>query len=138
MLYTQNVMFEILRLSQGKMYIFNSDGNQGISSVVFDSLSCEETQRETTISYKTELTLIKNLNTNFKQLVLYVITWCTKQRRILNLLKSIYLYFKLADHIWGQHQVRVYMCRSYDIAYQQLLQQYHILFIETNVIYMYI
>lgn len=128
-------MFEILRLSQGKMYIFNSDGNQGISSVVFDSLSCEETQRETTISYKTELTLIKNLNTNFKQLVLYVITWCTKQRRILNLLKSIYLYFKLADHIWGQHQVRVHMCRSYDIAYQQLLQQYHILFIKTNVIY---
>lgn len=128
-------MFEILRLSQGKMYIFNSDGNQGISSVVFDSLSCEETQRETTISYKTELTLIKNLNTNFKQLVLYVITWCTKQRRILNLLKSIYLYFKLADHIWGQHQVRVHMYRSYDIAYQQLLQQYHILFIKTNVIY---
>lgn len=128
-------MFEILRLSQGKMYIFNSDGNQGISSVVFDSLSCEETQRETTISYKTELTLIKNLNTNFKQLVLYVITWCTKQRRILNLLKSIYLNFELADHIWGQHQVRVYMCRSYDIAYQQLLQQYHILFIKTNVIY---
>lgn len=81
-------MFRILRLSQGKMYIINSDGNQGISSVVFDSLSCEETQRETTISYKTELTLIKNLNTNFKQLVLYVITRCTKQRRILNLLKK--------------------------------------------------
>lgn len=128
-------MFQILRLSQGKMYIYNLDGNQGISSVLFDSLSCEETQRETTISYKTELTLIKNLNTNFKQLVLYVITWCTKQRRILNLLKSIYLNFELADHIWGQHQVRVYMCRSYDIAYQQLLQQYHVLFIETNVIY---
>lgn len=48
-------MFQILRLSQGKMYItcINSDGNQGISSV-FDSLSCEETQRETTISYKTK------------------------------------------------------------------------------------
>lgn len=47
-------MFGILRLSQGKMYIYNSDGNQGISSVLFDSLSCEETQRETTISYKTK------------------------------------------------------------------------------------
>lgn len=45
----------ILRLSKGKMYIFNSDGNQGISSVLFDSLSCEETQRETTISYKTKI-----------------------------------------------------------------------------------
>lgn len=46
-------MFQILRLPQGKMYIINLDGNQGISSV-FDSLSCEETQRETTISYKTK------------------------------------------------------------------------------------
>lgn len=52
-------MFEILRLSQGKMYIYNSDGYQGISSVLFDSLSCEETQRETTISYKTKSKLLK-------------------------------------------------------------------------------
>lgn len=136
MLYAQNVMFEISRLSQGKMYIFNSDVNQGISSVLFDSLSCEETQRETTISYKTKSKLIKKFKHKLQTIgsICNYMVYQTKEDT--ESIKSIYLNFELADHIWGQHQVRVYMCRSYDIAYQQLLQQYHILFIETYVIHM--
>lgn len=77
-------MFGILRLSQGKMYNHNSDGNQGISSVLFDSLSCEETQRETTISYKPKV----NSYTKFKhklQTIGFICEYMVCQRKILNL-----------------------------------------------------